>query len=171
MIKLIQFSSLILNFLIDLRDNQKPVVKKFIKAAKEVGGGVISVPCGFGKTVLALYLVAALKVKTIVIVHKEFLMDQWKERIEFFLPEARVGKIQGDVVKIEDKDIVIGMLQSISMKDYPDDVFSSFGFVIYDECHHLGAEVFSRSLIKVGCKYTLGLSATLARAWWINKGV
>ena len=87
-------------------------------------------------------------------------MDQWKERIEFFLPDARVGKIQGDVVKIEDKDIVIGMLQSISMKDYPDDVFNSFGFVIYDECHHLGAEVFSRSLIKVGCKYILGLSAT-----------
>ena len=52
------------------------------------------------------------------------------------------------------------MLQSISMKDYPDDVFNSFGFVIYDECHHLGAEVFSRSLIKVGCKYTLGLSAS-----------
>ena len=65
-----------------------------------------------------------------------------KERIEFFLPDAKVGKIQGDVVKIDDKDIVIGMLQSISMKDYPDEVFNSFGFVIYDECHHLGAEVF-----------------------------
>ena len=140
-----------------------------MEAAEERGGGVISVPCGFGKTVLALYSVAALKVKTIVIVHKEFLMDQWKERIEFFLPDAKVGKIQGDVVKIEDKDIVIGMLQSISMKDYPDEVFNSFGFVIYDECHHLGAEVFSRSLIKVGCKYTLGLSATPKRADGLTK--
>ena len=100
-----------IKFSSDLRDNQKPVVKKFLEAAEERGGGVISVPCGFGKTVLALYLVAALKVKTLVIVHKEFLMDQWKERIEFFLPDAKVGKIQGDVVKIEDKDIVIGMLQ------------------------------------------------------------
>ena len=44
-----------------------------MEAAHDRGGGVISVPCGFGKTVLALYLVAALKVKTIVIVHKEFL--------------------------------------------------------------------------------------------------
>lgn len=158
-----------IKFSSDLRDNQKPVVKKFIKAAKEVGGGVISVPCGFGKTVLALYLVAALKVKTIVIVHKEFLMDQWKERIEFFLPDAKVGKIQGNVVKIEGADIVIGMLQSISMKDYPGDVFDSFGFVIYDECHHLGAEVFSRSLVKVGCKYTLGLSATPKRADGLTK--
>ena len=158
-----------IKFSSDLRDNQKPVVKKFIEAANQRGGGIISVPCGFGKTVLALYLVAALKVKTIVIVHKEFLMDQWKERIEFFLPNAKVGKIQGDVVKIDDKDIVIGMLQSISMKDYPDEVFNSFGFVIYDECHHLGAEVFSRSLIKVGCKYTLGLSATPKRADGLTK--
>lgn len=158
-----------IKFTSDLRDNQKPVVKKFMEAAEERGGGIISVPCGFGKTVLALYLVAALKVKTIVIVHKEFLMDQWKERIEFFLPDAKVGKIQGDVVKIDDKDIVIGMLQSISMKDYPDEVFNSFGFVIYDECHHLGAEVFSRSLIKVGCRYTLGLSATPKRADGLTK--
>ena len=153
----------------DLRPNQKPVVKKFIEAANERGGGIISVPCGFGKTVLALYLVAALKVKTLVIVHKEFLMDQWKERIEFFLPDAKVGKLQGDVVKIEGNDIVIGMLQSISMKDYPGDIFDSFGFVIYDECHHLGAEVFSRSLIKVGCKYTLGLSATPKRSDGLTK--
>jgi superfamily II DNA or RNA helicase len=158
----IEFSS-------DLRDNQKPVVKKFIEAAEERGGGIISVPCGFGKTVLALYLVAALKVKTLVIVHKEFLMDQWKERIEFFLPDAKVGKLQGDVVKIDDMDIVIGMLQSISMRDYPGDIFDSFGFVIYDECHHLGAEVFSRSLIKVGCKYTLGLSATPKRSDGLTK--
>ena len=158
-----------IKFSSDLRDNQKPVVKKFIEAAEERGGGIISVPCGFGKTVLALYLVAALKVKTLVIVHKEFLMDQWKERIEFFLPEAKVGKLQGDVVKIDDMDIVIGMLQSISMRDYPGDIFDSFGFVIYDECHHLGAEVFSRSLIKVGCKYTLGLSATPKRSDGLTK--
>ena len=158
-----------IKFSSDLRDNQKPVVKKFLKVANEKGGGIISVPCGFGKTVLALYLVAALKVKTLVIVHKEFLMDQWKERIEFFLPNAKVGKIQGDIVKIEDKDIVIGMLQSISMRDYPNDVFKDFGFVIYDECHHLGAEVFSRSLMKVGCKYTLGLSATPKRSDGLTK--
>ena len=56
---------------------------KNLEAAKEKGGGVISVPCGFGKTVLALYLVAALKVKTIVIVHKEFLMDHGKNRFSY----------------------------------------------------------------------------------------
>ena len=46
------------------------------------------------------------------------------------------------------------------MREYDESVFEGFGLVIYDECHHLGAEVFSRSLMKVGCEYTLGLSAT-----------
>jgi len=158
-----------IKFKFDLRDNQKPVVKKYLEVAKDIGGGIISVPCGFGKTVIALYLLAALKKKAIVIVHKEFLMDQWKERIEFFLPDAKIGKIQGKVIKSEGYDIVLGMLQSVSMRDYDDEVFSDFGMVIYDECHHLGAEVFSRSLMKVNCKYTLGLSATPQRSDGLTK--
>ena len=158
-----------IKFKYDLRSNQVPVAEKFLKEANNVGGGLISVPCGFGKTVLALYILSKLKKKAIVIVHKEFLMDQWKERIEFFLPDARIGKIQGNVVKIKDKDIVLGMLQSISMRDYEEDTFKDFGFVIYDECHHLGAEVFSKSLLKVGCKYTLGLSATPDRTDGLTK--
>ena len=52
------------------------------------------------------------------------------------------------------------MLQSISMKDYPKETFESFGFVILDECHHLGAEVFSKALPKITSKYMLGLTAT-----------
>ena len=158
-----------IKFSSELRDKQKPVVKKFIKEAKEKGGGIISVPCGFGKTVLSLYLISKLKKKTIVIVHKEFLMNQWEERIQYFLPDAKIGKLQGDVIKIKDCDIVLGMLQSISMRDYDLELFSDFGFVIYDECHHLGAEVFSKSLSKVTCKYTLGLSATPDRSDGLTK--
>jgi superfamily II DNA or RNA helicase len=161
--------SINIKFKYDLRDNQKPVVEKYLEVAKDIGGGIISVPCGFGKTVIALYLLAALGKKTLVIVHKEFLMDQWKERIEFFLPDAKIGKIQGKVINTEGCDIVLGMLQSISMRDYDEDVFSEFGMVIYDECHHLGAEVFSRSLLKLNCKYTLGLSATPTRTDGLSK--
>ncbi len=149
-----------LEFNSSLRPKQVPVADTFLKAAKEKGGGIISVPCGFGKTVLALYILCQLGKKAIVIVHKEFLMDQWKERIEDFIPQAKVGKLQGNIVKVEGYDIVLGMLQSVSMREYDDSVFEGFGLVIYDECHHLGAEVFSRSLMKVGCEYTLGLSAT-----------
>jgi len=143
-----------------------PIVDTFINSVNEIegGGGIISVPCGYGKTVLALYILTKLKVKTLVVVHKEFLMNQWKERIEEFIPEARVGKIQGPVIKTENKDIVLGMLQSISMIEYNDDVFKDFGFVIFDECHHLSAEVFSKAMRKISPKYILGLSATIKRA-------
>jgi len=85
-------------------------------------------------TVMGLYLIGALKKKTLIIVHKEFLINQWKERIEQFLPDARVGVIQSSKVEIRNKDIVIGMLQSISMREYPWETFDDFGFTIVDEC-------------------------------------
>lgn len=114
-------------------------------------------------TVMALNIMSRLKVKTLVIVHKEFLLNQWIERIEQFLPNARVGRIQGKVVDIDEKDIVIGMLQSLSMKTYDKGTFSSFGLSVIDECHHISAEVFSRSLFKIVTPYMLGLSATMER--------
>lgn len=113
-------------------------------------------------TVMALNIISKLKVRTLVIVHKEFLMNQWIERIQQFLPNTTVGRIQGKVIET-DKDIVIGMLQSLSMKDYDPEVFSPFGLTIVDECHHIASEVFSRSLFKITTPYMLGLSATMER--------
>ena len=104
-----------------------------------------------------------------IIVHKEFLLRQWLERIEQFLPTARVGKIQWSVIDIIDKDIVIGMLQSLSMKDYPEKLFDDFGFTIYDEVHHIGAQVFSRALFRNVSQYSLGLSATMKRKDGLSK--
>ncbi len=63
-------------------------------------------------------------------------MNQWKERIEQFLPDVKVGKIQRNVINRDGCEIVIGLLQSISMIEYPDETFEGFGLVIYDECHH-----------------------------------
>ena len=114
-------------------------------------------------TVLSLNIISHLKKKTFIIVHKEFLMNQWIERIQQFLPKARVGKIQGPIIDIDDKDIVIGMLQSLSMKEYPASTFESFGLTIIDEVHHISSEVFSNSLFKLVTKYMLGLSATMNR--------
>ena len=110
-----------------------------------------------------MHLVSRLKKKTLVIVHKEFLLNQWVERIQQFLPKARVGRIQGQIIDIEDKDIVIGMLQSLSMKEYPSSVFDSFGFTIIDEVHHISSQTFSNALFKIVTKYMLGLSATMNR--------
>jgi len=148
-----------------LRDYQEPVVNKFVKHCYNVkyGGGLLELYCAWGKTSASLNIITQLKKKTIVIVHKEFLMNQWIERIQQFLPKARIGKIQGPIIDIDNKDIVIAMLQSLSMKDYPPSVFESFGFTIIDEVHHISSEVFSNSLFKLVTKYMLGLSATMNR--------
>jgi superfamily II DNA or RNA helicase len=143
-----------------LRDYQEDVVRAY-RASES--GGLITLGCGQGKTVIGLNIVSVMKKKALIIVHKEFLLNQWIERIQQYLPSARVGRIQGPVVDIENKDIVIGMLQSLSMKDYPDSTFSSFGMLLIDEVHHIGSEVFSCSLFKIVTKYTLGLSATMDR--------
>ena len=158
-----------IEFIHSLKPKQIPIVDKFIEVSQNIGGGIISVPCGYGKTVIALYLIAKLGLKALVIVHKEFLVNQWKERIKQFLPDAKIGRIQSNKIFIENYDIVIGMLQSVSMIDYDEDTFSSFGFVIYDECHHLGAETFSKALLKTNFKYTLGLSATPKRIDGLTK--
>jgi superfamily II DNA or RNA helicase len=164
-----------------LRDEQKLAAQQFIDAVQTptVMGGILSLFCGGGKTVLALYLTAYFKKKTLILVHKEFLMNQWKEEIQAFLPTARVGLIKQSKVIIEDKDIVIASVQSIAMRDYPESVFQDIGMIIIDECHHMGAEVFSRALPKITSRIMLGLSATLDRNdgmtkvfyWYLGKPV
>ena len=151
-----------------LRDYQENVVNIY-KEHMGNGGGLLEIPCGRGKTVMGLKILSELKVKTLIIVHKGFLLNQWVERINEFLPGARIGTIQGQKIDIEDKDIVIGMLQSLSMKDYPQKMFESFGLTIVDEVHHIAAEVFVRSLFKVITKYVLGLSATMQRKDGLSK--
>lgn len=152
-----------------LRENQiEPSIKCYEKI-KENGGGILQLPCGFGKTCLSIYLMSKIRLKTLIIVHKEFLLNQWKESINKFLPEARIGIIQGSNIEIENKEIIIGMLQSISMKEYYNEIFDGIGFVIFDECHFLGAKVFSQALFKITSKYMLGLSATPTRVDGLDK--
>ena len=153
----------------ELRPKQKPVVEKYMKHIKKKGSGLLALHTGFGKTCLALNIISRIKLKTIIIVHKEFLLRQWIERIEQFLPDAKVGKIQAKTIDTEGKDIVICMLQSLSMKDYPKEMFKEYGFMIVDEVHHLGAEVFSRAFFKIVTKYALGLSATIKRKDGLTK--
>ena len=149
-----------------LRDYQIEIVKiymEYVNRGPCGGGAILEVPCGRGKTVLSLDIISKIRQKTIIIVHKEFLMNQWIERIQEFLPDARVGKIQGPVFDIEDKDIVIGMLQTLYAKDFGAKAFQSFGLTIIDEVHRIGSEQFSKALFKVVTPYMLGISATVER--------
>lgn len=126
-------------------------------------GGILQLSVGSGKTILAIYLAHLLKLKTLIIVHQEFLQDQWIERFNMFT-DAKVGTIRGTTIDIENKDVVVGMVQSISMKEYEDNVFKEFGLVIYDETHHYASRVFSRTLMKTSALYTIGLTATPERS-------
>ena len=120
-------------------------------------------------TVMALKIISNIQKKTLIIVHKEFLMNQWIERIQEFLPGAKVGKIQGPTFDIEGKDIVIGMLQSLYDKDYGANAFQSFGLTIVDEVHRIGSEQFSKTLLKATTPNMLGISATVDRKDGLTK--
>ena len=144
-----------------LRPVQEPVVNAFLKPTPH--DGILSLHTGGGKTVCALYIASQLRVPTLVIVHNSFLRDQWVDRVKGFLPNARIGRIQGDVCEVEGFDIIIAMLQTISMKEIPIATFKTLGLVIVDECHHIASEVFVQALPKVTSRYMLGLSATPTR--------
>jgi len=114
-------------------------------------------------TVMALKIISVLKKKTLIIVHKEFLMNQWIERAAEFVPGAKIGKIQGATFDVEGKDIVIGMLQTLYDRAFPEDAFECFGLTIIDEVHRIGSEQFSKTLLRVITPYMLGISATVDR--------
>lgn len=135
-------------------------------AMKETGGGIAALHTGFGKTVIALCVACSLKVKTLVVVHKQFLMDQWKERIKTFVPAASVGTVQGSTCDAADRDIVVAMLQSLSQRQYD---MSGFGLCVVDECVHIGAPCFSQAMLSINCPYKLGLSATPDRQDGLTK--
>uniref|UniRef100_A0A6C0F409 Helicase ATP-binding domain-containing protein n=1 Tax=viral metagenome TaxID=1070528 RepID=A0A6C0F409_9ZZZZ len=144
-----------------IRDNQVEVVNSYL--TPEPRDGIISLQTGGGKTVCALYIASKIQMPTIVLVHNTFLRDQWIDRIKAFLPKARIGSLQADVVDIDNKDITVAMLQSVALKEYPKGTFERFGLVIVDECHHIASEAFSRAVPKLTCKHMLGLSATPER--------
>lgn len=120
-------------------------------------------------TVCGISMICTLAKKTLIIVHKDFLLEQWKERIQQFAPSSRLGLIKAKIIDVENKDIVLASLQSLSMKQYDDDVFKEFGTVIIDECHRIASMVFSRALKKINFKYSIGLTATPKRKDGLTK--
>lgn len=146
-----------------LRPNQTKVIDIIIPKLKENDGGLLCLPCGEGKTINALYVASLFKVKTLVIVHKTFLLQQWLTQAKEFT-NADVGIIQRNKVDIENKHIVIGMLQSIARDKYDENIFKDFGLVIFDEAHHAPSKYFSKALPIIACKKLLALSATPNRS-------
>ena len=159
-------------FVKSLRDYQEDIVNKYMnfvdqplskKSPQHASGGILQVFTGAGKTVMAIKLITLLKKKTMILVHKEFLMNQWIERIQEYAPQARIGKIQAQTYDVDDKDIVIAMIQTMYNRTFPESTYTQFGFTIIDEVHRIGSEEFSKTLLKTITPFMLGISATVER--------
>jgi len=145
-----------------LNGDQELAVDSFV----EKKTGIIQAKPGWGKTVVALKIWTDLHVPAVVVVDKAFLLNQWMERIKEFVPGARVGIIQRNKCEYgDDYDISIAMLQSVlKRKDkYPKEFWDSFGLVINDEVHRVGAPTWSQVAPAFSAYYRLGLSATPRR--------
>lgn len=153
-------------FIGSLKDHQIEFCKHILEYIKDKGSCIASMPTGSGKTICALWTIAQMKKRTMVVVHKNFLLEQWIERIKQFMPHASIGIIRQNEFDI-DKDIVIAMIQTLISRDY--DRFKQIQYVIYDEVHHVGARSFSQILYRYRSKYSLGLSATVKRKDGLTK--
>jgi len=172
-IKLNNGENINIEFVGKLRDNQKAPVNEYLESMKDINTtkGLLSLHTGFGKTALSIYIICQLKKKTLIVVHKKFLENQWIERILQFtnIDKSRIGIIRQNKVQVDDKDIVIGSLQSLTLKDYDTDIFNQFGFVICDEIHSMASNCFSQLFHLVNYRYFLGLSATMKRQDGLHK--
>lgn len=135
---------------------------------KGYGGFLLQAGCGFGKTNTALELAYRNGRRTLILVHKEFFLAQWRERIETFFEGARIGYIRQDSCDFEGCDFVIGMLQSIARDDgaggkYDSAMYEAFGMIISDECHRIGAQTWSDIIPRFTARWRVGLTATPRR--------
>ena len=151
-----------LNFIGNPYEYQENIIKKFLDAD---ANGLICVPCGKGKTFMAVAIAFRLGKRFMVVVDKEFLLDQWAGEMRSLIPGIRIGRFQANKAEVDpaEYDCTICMIQTIVQRQIPESVLRSYGLAIFDECHHLGAKHFSKVLSKLQTKHMLGLSATPTR--------
>ena len=162
-----------------LRDEQSLALEQLMYH----DNGILSGTTAFGKTIVAIKLIAEKKLNTLILVDKISLLSQWKEKLSEFLiineklPEALIdtGKKRGR----KKKRSVIGQLgggkntlsgivdiavmQSISRKGEVKEYVNNYGMVIADECHHASAFTYEQILKTARAKYIYGLTATPTR--------
>ncbi len=149
-----------LSFHGELRPEQNAAAKALL--AHDTG--VLAATTAFGKTVLAAWLIAERGVNTLVLVHRQQLMEQWVEHLSRFLriPAKEIGCLGGGRRKLKGR-IDVALMQSLVRKGVVDDRVADYGHLVVDECHHLSAHSFELAARRAKAKYVLGLSATVER--------
>lgn len=144
----------------ELRSEQKAAAEAML--AEDTG--VLAATTAFGKTVLAAWLIAQRGVNTLILVHRQQLMEQWIERLSAFLglPARSIGRLGGGRKKLTGT-LDVALMQSLVRKDVADDRVGDYGHLVVDECHHLSARTFELVARRAKAKYVVGLSATVTR--------
>jgi superfamily II DNA or RNA helicase len=137
------------------------------KAANALEGeeiGVLVAPPGAGKTVVGIHLIARRARNTLVLVHRQQLLDQWRSRIAMFLgiELSQIGQIGGGKRKPTGQ-IDVAMIQSLVRRGDVADLIAEYGHVVVDECHHIPAPSFERLLGEAHARFVTGLTATPRR--------
>ena len=146
-----------LEFCGELNDSQQAVARKFLR--HDVG--VLCAPPGWGKTVLAINLIASRGCSTLVLVHRKPLVEQWTERLCEFLnitPKS-IGRLGAGRRRLT-RRIDIAMVQTLARSDDLHDLVRPYGHVVIDECHHVPAVEVERVLSAIPARFIAGLTAT-----------
>lgn len=148
----------------EFRGQLRPLQQEAVSKVVDHDEGILCAPTAFGKTAVGAWLIAARKVNTLILVHRQQLLDQWHERLAMFLdlPANALGQIGGG--KTDRTGIVdIAVIQSLHRKETVKDFVAEYGQVIVDECHHISAFTFEQVMRQVKAKYVVGLTATPTR--------
>ena len=123
--------------------------------------GIIVMPPGSGKTVLGCAMIAERKATTLVLVHRQPLLDQWKARLQQFLAfgDIEIGVITGTKQNPGGK-IDVAMIQSLAKNPDLPSLAVRYAHIIVDECHRIPAPSFESVLKTFKARYVLGLTAT-----------
>jgi superfamily II DNA or RNA helicase len=144
----------------ELRAAMRPDQRRAVEdlAAHELG--VLVAPPGAGKTVMACAVIAGLGVPTLVIVDRQPLVEQWRDRLfeHLGLTKKQIGQLGGQ--RKASGVIDVAMAQSLARRDDLPEVTSRYGLVVVDECHHVPAVTFERAVRQIPVRRWLGLTAT-----------
>ena len=125
--------------------------------------GVIRLGTGYGKTVLACALTKKLGYRTLIVVPRSHLLDQFAQEFKKYYGYD-VGVVQGKVEEIKGVDITVASIQTLInrpalLRQYG----KHFGLVIVDECHGFITKKRMIAIQSFAPKYLYGLTATPRR--------
>lgn len=143
-----------------LRDYQQEAVTAMLGRTQ----GVLEASTGAGKTVCALAIIAIRKQPTLILVHTQELLHQWRDRIQQFLgiEAGQVGAGKFDV-----RPVTVGIVNSVRTR--LEELTPHFGHIVVDECHRCPSSMFTDCVNTFDARYLTGLSATPFRRDGLTK--